>query len=34
VGVELTPPGEKWDQKWVMGINIPVATVVGMFTRK
>jgi hypothetical protein len=34
VGIEQTPPGEKWEQKWVMGINIPVATVVGLFKKK
>jgi hypothetical protein len=33
VGVETTPPGEKWEHKWVWGINIPVNTVVKMFTK-
>ena len=28
VGVEATPPGEKWAHEWVWGINLPVQTVV------
>ena len=33
VGVEATPPGEKWDHEWVWGINLPVNTVVKMFQK-
>jgi hypothetical protein len=31
VGTESAPAGEKWEGKWVWGINIPVATVVSLF---
>lgn len=31
IGIESTPPGEKWDHEWVWGINIPVNTVVSLF---
>jgi hypothetical protein len=34
VGVESAPAGDKWDHKWVWGINIPVRTVVGLFSKK
>jgi hypothetical protein len=34
VGVEQTPPGEKWEHKWVMGINIPVARAAGLIKKK
>ncbi len=30
VGVEQTPAGDKWEHKWVWGINLPVNTVVKM----
>ena len=33
VGVEGTPPGEKWEHEWVWGINLPVQTVVKMLKK-
>ena len=34
VGVESSPAGGKWDHQWIWGINIPVHTVVGLFSKK
>lgn len=33
VGVESTPAGDKWEHQWVWGINLPVNTVVKIFTK-
>lgn len=34
VGVESAPAADKWEHKWVWGINIPVHTVVQLFSKK
>ncbi len=31
IGIESTPPGEKWEHEWVWGINIPVNAVISLF---
>jgi hypothetical protein len=33
VGVESTPGGKTWEHKWVWGINVPVGTIVNLFTK-